>query len=106
MQPIAEITLLEGPAELRSLSRYPTKMAAGVRERGRPGGHTVVLDLSATGCRIAARPEFKKGTFLWVRFQTLEPWPAKVVWNDGVFAGCGFERPLHPAVVERLLRTS
>jgi hypothetical protein len=106
MQPTAEITFVDdGPAEARTLTRYLTRMPAGVRERGKPGGHTVVLDLSATGCRIASRPEYRPGIFLWVRFANLEPWPAKVVWNDGVFTGCAFERPLHPAVVERLLQT-
>jgi hypothetical protein len=48
------------------------------------------------------RPAFRER--VWVKFDGLEAVPAFVCWIEGAEAGLEFERPIHPAVFELLLK--
>lgn len=87
----------------RTSERLPVEMGAGLRQRGATGVSVRILDLSTTGFRVATHLELAKGTDVWLRMPKLESCHAKVVWAKGHFAGCRFERPLHPAVVAMIV---
>jgi len=88
----------------RKSSRRPVDMSAGLRQRGASGVSVQVVDLSAHGFRVASHLELPIGTDVWLRLPGLEPYHATVAWQEGHYIGCAFERPLHPAVVDMIVR--
>lgn len=92
------------PRNPRKSTRVPVDMGAGLRQRGASGVSIRVLDLSPHGFRAATHLELPEGCDVWLRLPGLEPCHAKVAWCQGHFIGCSFERPLHPAVVDMIVR--
>lgn len=88
----------------RKSSRVAVDFSAGLRPRGGTSAVTVhILDLSTDGFRIDSLLDLQIGTDVWLRLPGLEPTHAKVAWADGYLAGCKFERPLHPAVLDMII---
>jgi hypothetical protein len=46
------------------------------------------------------------GSMLWIVLPGLEGWPARITGNEGYRFICEFTQPLHPAVLERVLRAA
>lgn len=68
-------------------------------------GGIIVLDLSIAGCMIdRCAMTFRAGERLLMRLPGLEYIPAKILWVEGDRVGMEFERPLHDAVLEHLLK--
>lgn len=88
----------------RKSQRLPVDLGAGLRQRGASGVSVKVLDLSPHGFRAATHLELPQGCDVWLRLPGLEPCHAKVAWSEGHFIGCAFERALHPAVVDMIVR--
>jgi hypothetical protein len=90
----------------RQAERVPVEFGAGLRQRGAAGVSIQVMDLSTHGFRAATHLELCNGTDVWLRLPGLEPCHARVVWSEGHFVGCAFERPLHPAVLAMIVQKS
>jgi hypothetical protein len=90
----------------RSAERVPVELGAGLRQRGASGVSIQVMDLSVSGFRAATHLELSEGADVWLRLPGLEPYHAKVMWTKGHYIGCLFERPLHPAVLDMIVRKS
>jgi hypothetical protein len=90
----------------RVSKRIQTEIGAGLRQRGASGVSVDVTDLSTHGFRASTHLELEQGADVWLRLPGLEPCHAKVAWAKGNLIGCAFERPLHPAVLEMILRRS
>jgi hypothetical protein len=90
----------------RAAERVPVELGAGLRQRGASGVSIQVMDLSTHGFRGATHLELPIGTDVWLRLPGLEPYHATVQWAKGQFIGCAFERPLHAAVLEMIVRRS
>jgi hypothetical protein len=90
----------------RASERVTIEMGAGLRQRGASGVSIMVMDLSTHGFRASTHLELAQGTDVWLRLPGLEPCHATVAWSKGQFIGCAFERPLHPAVLEMIVRKS
>lgn len=91
------------PAD-RKAERVPVQFGAGLRQRGASGVSVQVMDLSTHGFRVATHLELCNGTDVWLRLPGLEPCHARVMWSEGHFIGCAFERPLHPAVLAMIVQ--
>ena len=103
----AELSHWPGPArdrKARKSERIAVEVGAGLRQRGASGVSVRVLDLSAEGFRASTHLELNNGVDVWLRLPGLEPLHATVAWSAGHFIGCAFERPLHPAVVDMIVR--
>lgn len=88
----------------RKSTRVPVSLDAGLRARGGVAPVSVeILDLSTHGFRIDTLLDLQVGMDVWLRLPGLEPCHAKVAWVDGYVAGCAFERPLHPAVLDMIV---
>lgn len=88
----------------RASSRIAVDFEAGLRPRGGTAPVSVhILDLSTHGFRIDSLLDLAVGTDVWLRLPGLEPTHARVAWADGYIAGCAFERPLHPAVLDMIV---
>lgn len=90
----------------RISERVPIEMGAGLRQRGASGVSVQIMDLSTHGFRAATHLALEVGTDVWLRLPGLEASHAKVAWQKGYMVGCAFERPLHPAVLEMIVRKS
>ena len=88
----------------RKSERVSLEMGAGLRQRGGTGVSIQIVDLSVDGFRASTHLQLEKGTDVWLRLPGLEPYHAKVMWSKGAFIGCAFERPLHPAVLEMIVK--
>ena len=87
-------------------SCYRTQLRAEVNLR-RPGHHNfrvTVFDASPCGCKVEYidRPQLEEKLF--VKFDGLEPLRANVRWIGQSEAGLQFDRPIHPAVFQLLVR--
>lgn len=107
----AEISTMPAPASIpttrsRRAQRVPIELGAGLRQRGASGVTVRLLDLSTDGFRAATHLELYVGSDVWLRLPGLEACHAKVVWTDGPMVGCVFERPLHPAVLDMVIRNA
>ena len=90
----------------RKAERVPLTISAGLRQRGAATVTVRILDLSTHGFRIDTHLSMQVGTQIWLRLPGLESAPAHVAWVQGHSAGCAFDRPLHPAVLEMLVKRS
>jgi hypothetical protein len=87
----------------RNSERVPIEMDAGLRQRGGSGVSVQIMDLSTHGFRIETHLDLSEGADVWLRLPGLESCHATVAWVRGYVAGCKFERPLHPAVLEMIV---
>lgn len=92
--------------EIRKASRTEVVLGAGLRQRGAGAVTVQILDLSTHGFRAATHLELPIGTDVWLKLPGLETWHSRVVWMRGHLLGCEFARPLHPAVLDMILRNS
>jgi hypothetical protein len=99
-------TRTPSPLTSRKSRRVTLEMGAGLRQRGGTGVSIQIVDLSVDGFRASTHLQLAKGTDVWLRLPGLEPYQAKVMWTKGIFIGCAFERPLHPAVLDMVVKKS
>ena len=92
------------PAKPRLAERVEVSFGAALRQRGASGVSVQIADLSTTGFRVATHLELEPGTDVWLRLPGLEPCHARAVWSRGHYVGCEFLRPLHPAVLQMIVR--
>jgi len=90
----------------RASERVAIEIGAGLRQRGASGVSILVMDLSIHGFRASTHLQLAHGADVWLRLPGLESCHATVVWSKGQYIGCEFERPLHPAVLDMIVRKS
>jgi hypothetical protein len=90
----------------RRAARADVVLGAGLRQRGAHAVTVQVLDLSVTGFRAATHLELMNGTDIWLKLPGLESLHSRVVWMNGHLLGCEFVRPLHPAVLDMIVRNA
>lgn len=91
-------------AKARLAERVEVSFGAALRQRGASGVSVQIADLSTNGFRVATHLELEPGTDVWLRLPGLEPCHARAVWKRGHHVGCQFVRPLHPAVLDMIVR--
>jgi hypothetical protein len=89
----------------RRAERTEVVLGAGLRQRGAHAVTVQVLDLSTTGFRAATHLDLMPGSDVWLKLPGLETLHARVVWMRGHLLGCEFVRPLHPAVLQMVVRS-
>jgi len=94
----------EPAGKARIAERVEVSFGAALRQRGASGVSVQIADLSTNGFRVATHLVLQSGTDVWLRLPGLEPCHARVAWNRGHFVGCEFVRPLHPAVLQMIVR--
>jgi hypothetical protein len=95
----AGLAAADKPTE-RNSTRVPVEFGAGLRQRGGSGVSVHIMDLSTHGFRIETHLDLHEGQQIWLRLPGLESSSATVRWVRGYVAGCAFDQPLHPAVLE------
>ena len=96
---------LRSGAERRGERRLPVEIAgAFLREPGYSRAAVTVRDLSLRGFRTEWPYRLRPGAMLWLTLPGLHPMPATVAWAMSFEIGCLFNRALHPAVFDTLVR--
>lgn len=93
----------DSPPEGRQAERLPVDLDAGLRQAGATSVSAHIIDLSTDGFRATTHLVLETGHDVWLRLPGLEASHARVMWRDGCYVGCAFERPLHPAVIEMIV---
>ena len=88
----------------RQAERENVEIGAGLRQRGASSVSAQILDLSTHGFRASTHLDLQLGADVWLKLPGLEAMHAKVAWSNSHFVGCSFERPLHPAVLQMVVR--
>ncbi len=75
-----------------------------LRRAGKSNYRVRVFDASPDGCKLEfiERPDL--GEFLSVKFEGMERLEARVCWTEGFTAGVEFQKRIHPAVFDTLLK--
>ena len=105
MELIAQLSA-DAVVEGRRASRAEVAVGAGLRQRGASGVTIQLLDLSTNGFRAATHLVLEPDTDIWLRLPGLESLHARVVWQRGHLVGGEFVRPLHPAVLDMIVRNA
>lgn len=90
----------------RLATRQNVLIAVKLRRPGETWFSSRICDLSAAGFRLQSFLKLSPGMDLWIMLPGFEGRKAKVLWSRQHEAGCAFERPLHPAIFEHIVRTS
>ena len=87
----------------RKSARVSLDAQVSLRRTGRMPYKVTVRDASPHGCKVefVERPTLDERA--WIKFEGLEPLEATVCWVKGFVAGIQFEKPIHPAVFDRLI---
>ncbi|MDT9599301.1 PilZ domain-containing protein [Sphingosinicella rhizophila] len=88
----------------RKFHRKNVSTVAGYRS-GMIRATVEIADLSVAGLKIVTASPMSVGSRIWIRIPMLEPQECVIAWVDGCTAGCRFEKPLHPAVLDVLVQT-
>jgi hypothetical protein len=80
----------------------------GVKLR-RPGENwftSRISDLSASGFRVQSFAKLVPDGYIWIMLPGFESRRAKVLWVRDHQAGCAFDSPLHPAILDHIVKAS
>lgn len=89
----------------RYAARLDVKVSAVLREFGSSQRFEVdIEDLSLTGFRCHTSFRLTVGQIVSVTIPGLAPLESRVAWVDGFRYGCSFDRALHVAVFDHLVR--
>ena len=88
----------------RQSERIPVGVEVTLRRVGQTNYRVRVNDLSREGCKVDLVERPAIGEHLHLKFDGLDVLEAEVCWVDGFTAGLRFEKPIHPAVFDLLMR--
>ncbi|WP_309662886.1 PilZ domain-containing protein [Sphingomonas sp.] len=88
----------------RKSARVGLEAEVSLRRSGHNNYRANVHDVSQEGCKVDFVERPRLDEIVWVKFEGLEALEAIVCWVDGFAAGLEFQRPVHPAVFDVLLK--
>lgn len=91
-------------SEMRNIERYPLAVDAQIR-RGNARATVRIIDISVSGVRLQAASSLRQGEVLWLKLPVIESREVRVAWANQFVVGCEFAQPLHPSVLDNILRS-
>lgn len=88
----------------RAGARHQLVIGVKIRRPGETWTASRISDMSVTGFRLQSFMRLSVGSDLWVMLPGFEGRRARVLWAQAHEAGCAFEAPLHPAIVDHVVR--
>jgi hypothetical protein len=90
----------------RKSERLAVQTQAVLRRAGRVAFPVRVFDITVAGCRceFVDRPGISER--VWIKLEGLAALEANVCWVEQSMVGLSFQRPLHPAVLDMLLKSA
>lgn len=93
-----------GRGDNRRQPRLPVVMRARMRNRTAAKFDIRVLDMSVSGFRAEAHYGLDVGDHVWITLPGLQGLEANIAWRRKDVIGGRFSQPLHPAVLDHLIR--
>lgn len=90
----------------RLAARRDVPVAVKVRRPGETWFKSQIIDVSINGFRLESFMKLNDGDDLWIMLPGFEGRRARVIWTRMHESGCVFERPLHPAILDHILKIS
>lgn len=84
--------------------RYNLLINVKLRRSGESWFNARVGNLSPTGFRVQSFARLETESLVWIMLPGFDARRARVMWVREHEAGCQFERPLHPAIFDHILR--
>lgn len=94
----------KSPSEMRNIERHPLAVDAQIR-RGNVRATVRIMDISVSGVRLQAAHSLRQGEAFWLKLPVIEAREVRVAWANQFVVGCEFTQPLHPSVLENILRS-
>ena len=88
----------------RRAARADVPGTIGLKVLGRNTFRVRIFNLGTDGCKVELVERPSIGDTMLVKFDGLDAVDAEVIWLDGHVAGLKFVNPIHPAVLDLLLR--
>lgn len=88
------------------LERSHVLIAVKVRRPGETWFKSQISDVSTIGFRLQSFMKLTEGDDLWIMLPGFEGRRARVLWSRAHESGCVFDRPLHPAILDHILKIS
>ncbi|HUD92297.1 PilZ domain-containing protein [Sphingobium sp.] len=95
---------LEQIRRQRLAERRDVQIGVKVRRPGETWFSSQIADLSVSGFRLQSFMKLNVGNELWIMLPGFEGRRARVQWTRGHEAGCTFERQLHAAILDHIVR--
>jgi hypothetical protein len=93
---------------MESVPRKENRVAVDATVALRRAGHNCfavkIFDMSPSGCKLEFVERPKLDERVWVKVNGMEALEGLVCWTVGFNAGIEFERPIHPAVFDMLVK--
>ena len=86
------------------MERRHAMIGVKVRRPGETWFKSRITDVSITGFRLNSFMRLEAGDTLWIMLPGFEGRRAHVLWARAHETGCVFERPLHPAILDHIIR--
>jgi hypothetical protein len=90
----------------RIAERRHVLIGVKVRRPGESWFTSRIADMSTSGFRLQSFMRLTPGSDLWIMLPGFEGRRARVLWTRAHEAGCAFERPLHPAILDHVVKIS
>ncbi|MCF8706809.1 PilZ domain-containing protein [Rhizorhapis sp. SPR117] len=84
--------------------RHNLLISVKLRRSGENWFNARLANLSPTGFRVQSFAKLEMDSLIWVMLPGFDARRAKVIWTRDHESGCQFERPLHPAIFDHILR--
>ena len=88
----------------RAAERRHVQIAVRVRRPGETWVSSRITDVSVTGFRLQSFMKLIVGSDIWIMLPGFEGRRAHVTWTRAHESGCAFERPLHPAILDHIVK--
>ena len=96
--------LRQDDLDTRHEPRWALRLPLTVRLPDATRRDATIEELSASGCRVRLATRACLGDRLRLHVDGFTSFNGTLIWNDGAQCGLQFERPLHIAVVDHLVR--
>jgi hypothetical protein len=90
----------------RQADRHDVLIGVKLRRAGETWFASRIVDLTLEGFRLQSFVKLEAGMELWIMLPGFEGRRATIIWALNHEAGCSFERPLHPAILDHILKTA
>lgn len=90
----------------RDYERSLAIISVKVRRPGESWFKSQITDISITGFRLQSFVKLAMNDELWIMLPGFEGRRARILWTRAHESGCLFERPLHPAILDHILKIS
>jgi hypothetical protein len=93
-----------GRIERRADGRVVVLCDVSLRRDGGSNYRVKLFNLSSTGCKVEMIERLRLAEGVWIKFEGLESQHATVTWVEPPAAGLQFDRAMHSAVFDSLVR--